>query len=204
MSIRLKPHTLGPRRLTTKRIIVLLLMMVVFFPMFDEPQSLSLMTPQDDEYKEKVLYLLHDQRPRGNVTGSAFCREKPRDIFCLNLREWVTKAGKLRYLRIGSASYDDWLRELFFHTQGKGALNAQFLYEHDDDDYKDVVGKRESEKRPYGKENKACEVQPCKHYMRWNPRRDLARNAAREKHHFSLFLLFNQRHTTARTSPRWK
>ena len=42
------------------------------------------------------------------------------DEFCSNLRTYVSKMGKVRYLRVDGHDYDAYLKSIYFHRQGKG------------------------------------------------------------------------------------
>ena len=157
--------------LTTRHIIKILIVMVAAFPVFDDP---STFTPTVDLYLAKGLKMLYDIRP-ANLTGytsaSAYCFEEPRREFCVNLRQWTTRAGKLIYMKIDGQKYDDYLKALYFHAQGMGPITNQGQTEKPKK--KPPKGKRESEKRNYGKKNKQCTNEPCTHAKRWNPRRDV-------------------------------
>ena len=156
--------------LTTRHIIKILITMVAAFPVFDDPDTF---TPTQDRYVNGGLEMLYDLRPTDltNMTASDWCFEEPRREFCVNLRQWTTRAGKLIYLKIDGHKYDDYLKALKFHAQGMGPITNQGQTKKPK--RKPPKGKRESEKRNYGKKNKQCENDPCEHKKRWNPRRDL-------------------------------
>ncbi|KAJ8609169.1 hypothetical protein CTAYLR_008409 [Chrysophaeum taylorii] len=165
--------------LTTRHIIRILIVMVAVFPLFDNPSAFD---STIDGYVSNGLVFLYNIRPKhldldvempveANERGSQFCLANPQHEFCLNLRQWTQRCGKLRYLRIHHVRYDDFLKALYFHAQGRNK-------------WKRPKGKRESEKRPYTKKNKACEVDPCTHAQRWNPRHDLVSRDSKLKTEF--------------------
>lgn len=172
--------------LTTRHIIRILIVMVVMFPIFDDPNTF---TPVLDAYIINGLDMLYNvrepsldltdaaDRRLANEVGSSFCFAQPSHEFCVNLRQWTTWVGKLRYLRVENVRYDNYLRALYFHAQGKGALEPTPPGENKKKQGKNAKkrpkGKRESEKRHYTKKNKQCENDPCSKRQRWNPRRDL-------------------------------
>lgn len=177
--------------LTTRHIILILIVMVATFPIFDNPESV--MGAPIDGYLAHGLEMLYRIRnpildftqdevselERNNTyealtneRGSQFCLTHKQAIFCVNLRQWTTRCGKLRYLRINNVRYDDYLKSLYFHHQGNNRKKPK--------------GKRESEKRRYGKKNKACTNDPCTHDMRWNPRRDLVSGVQQLRREFGL------------------
>ena len=86
------------------------------------------------------------------------------DEFCSNLRTYVSKMGKVRYLRVDGHDYDAYLKSIYFHRQGKGWFqNQKSTYNSGGGPRgKDslgfpstrVKGGMESDKRPLGKERK--------------------------------------------------
>ena len=113
-----------------------------------------------------------------DTTPSDWCMSEMGE-FCENLRMYVTRMGKVRYLRVGTTqNYDAFLKKIYFHHQGKGKYKgdkSQFHSKGGRQPGGAWKGKMESEKRPIGKKNKACIIGPCSHDARWNPRRDLTR-----------------------------
>lgn len=176
--------------LTTRHIIVILIVMVAAFPVFDGPEAI--LGAPIDAYVANGLQMLEDIREpsldfdpaeisaleragtledTANSRGSQFCLAHPTHLFCVNLRQWTTRCGKLRYLRVKNVRYDDYLNKLYFHSQGNNKKKPK--------------GRRESEKRPLTKKNKSCETnEPCTHDMRWNPRRDLESSVKKLRQEF--------------------
>ena len=134
------------------------------------------------------MQTLHALRPTisEDTTASDYCLTE-MDEFCSNLRTYVTKMGKVRYLRVDGHDYDEYLKSIYFHRQGKGWFQNQkstynrsggprggfFVHE--------GKGRMESDKRPVGKKRKACSIAPCSNEGAWDPREDLVSSLAELK-----------------------
>ncbi|KAK7250093.1 adenylate and guanylate cyclase [Aureococcus anophagefferens] len=167
--------------LTTRKIIILLLAMVAVFPFFDEPyaqvgqdtvgQYRALGIENMDYLKPDIPTWMDGAGYDGQV-GSQYCFTY-MDLFCMNLRTFVSRMGKIRYMRVNDQNYDLYLKSIYFHEQGKGYFKGSNSQYGSSEVPEKGRGKMESDKRPFGKKNKACLIEPCNHDMRWNPRRDL-------------------------------
>ena len=76
------------------------------------------------------------------------------DEFCEHLRMYVTRMGKVRYLRVNKdQEYDEFISQIYFHHQGKGWFKGE---KSQYNGKQGLPGKMESEKREIGKKRKAC------------------------------------------------
>ncbi|KAH8062211.1 hypothetical protein JL722_3123 [Aureococcus anophagefferens] len=123
--------------LTTRKIIILLLAMVAVFPFFDEPyaqvgqdtvgQYRALGIENMDYLKPDIPTWMDGAGYDGQV-GSQYCFTY-MDLFCMNLRTFVSRMGKIRYMRVNDQNYDLYLKSIYFHEQGKGYFkgsNSQY------------------------------------------------------------------------------
>ena len=111
--------------LATRKIVILLLLMVAVFPLFDDPLG-SYWSVLRRCYRRLGVQTLHALRPTisEDTTASDYCLTD-MDEFCSNLRTYVSKMGKVRYLRVDGHDYDKYLKSIYFHRQGKGWFQNQ-------------------------------------------------------------------------------
>ena len=79
----------------------------------------------DGSYRRLGVQTLHALRPTisEDTTASDYCLTE-MDEFCSNLRTYVSKMGKVRYLRV-DGDCDKYLKSIYFHRQGKGWFQNQ-------------------------------------------------------------------------------
>jgi class 3 adenylate cyclase len=174
--------------LATRKIVILLLLMVAVFPLFDDPLGAT-GASSDGSYRRLGVQTLHALRPTlpEDTTASDYCLSE-MDEFCSNLRTYVSKMGKVRYLRVDGHDYDEYLKSIYFHRQGKGWFQGvKSTYSKSGGPRgKDSLGfpvhegqgRMESDKRPLGKKRKACSIAPCSNEGAWDPREDLVDSLA--------------------------